>query len=62
MAHRSAEDLLQADDLRSEAGMYTVAATTARALELFHEYQVAVPDNPMKFNRAQRATLRGKIL
>ena len=60
MASISVEDILQADDLRHEAGLYTVASTTARALELFHEYQNAVPDNPMKFNRVGRATLRGK--
>ena len=55
------DNILQADDLRHEAGLYTVAATTARAMELFHEYQNAVPDNPMRFDRINRATLRGKI-
>ena len=60
MANINVNDILQADDLRHEAGLYTVAATTAHALELFQEYQTAVPENPMKFNRTNRATLRGK--
>ena len=61
MVDINVDDILHSDDLRHEAGLYTVAATTARAMELFHEYQNAVPDNPMKFDRINRATLRGKI-
>ena len=59
MADITVENLLQADDLRREAGMYTVAADSARALQLFREYQVMVPDNPMRFDRDNRSTLRG---
>ena len=53
------DDLLAAQDLRHETGLYTVYSATLPALEMFRAFQVAFPGNPMRYDRENRAEIRG---
>ena len=55
------EAIYFAPDLRHEAGLYTVMAPTLPALNMFRAYQAAVPMNPMRYDRENRANIRGKV-
>ena len=47
-------------DYRDQGGLYTIST---RDLELFHQFQAfqeARPNNPMRYDIPERATLRGK--
>ena len=60
MAHMTTmTPLLSAPDLRHELGLYTVYSASLPALDVFRDFQNVFPQNPMRFNRENRAELRG---
>ena len=60
MAHMATMlPLLSSPDLRHELGLYTVYSATLPELEAFRTFQTMVPQNPMRYDRENRAALRG---
>ena len=54
------DELLNAPDLRHEAGIYTVSCEDETDLAYFNAFLVAMPQNPMRMDVPNRASLRGK--
>ena len=56
------DSLLQSTDLRDQAGAYTVYSHSSSVLEAFQSFQLAVPNNPMRYSRDNRDSLRGEFV